>query len=496
MKSDVILKMTNVTKTFPGVKALDKMHLEVKKGTVHGLMGENGAGKSTMMKILIGIFQPDSGEIEFKGKPLKVRGPKDAMDAGLSMIHQELSPIPDMTVAENIFLGREPVKYGLVNEKELYIMTEKLLKELNINVDPHKKMYELSTAYIQLVEIAKAVSYDADLVIMDEPTSAITDKEVGQLFDIIRKLTAKGVAVIYITHKLDEVFQITDECTVFRDGQYIGHGHSADMTSQELISMMVGREVNQIFPKIDVEEFGDVLLEVKNLCHETYFKDVSFKVRAGEIVGFAGLMGAGRSEVMETIFRMNKPASGEIFVKGEKVTFNSPKDAMDHGLGLLTEDRKRTGLFLPLSVAENTIMSDLVSYKTPLGMIDEKKISENCEDQKLKLKIKTPSIHQIISNLSGGNQQKVLIARWLLMNPDILIIDEPTRGIDVGAKSEIHKLMSKLAAQGKAIIMVSSELPEVLGMSDRIYVMHEGHITGELSRAEATQESVMEFATK
>ncbi len=495
MKSDVILKMTNVTKTFPGVKALDKMHLEVKKGTVHGLMGENGAGKSTMMKILIGIFQPDSGEIEFKGKPLKVRGPKDAMDAGLSMIHQELSPIPDMTVAENIFLGREPVRFGLVNEKELYIMTEKLLKELNINVDPHKKMYELSTAYIQLVEIAKAVSYDADLVIMDEPTSAITDKEVGQLFDIIRKLTAKGVAVIYITHKLDEVFQITDECTVFRDGQYIGHGHSADMTSQELISMMVGREVNQIFPKIDVEEFGDVVLEVKNLCHETYFQDVSFQVRAGEIVGFAGLMGAGRSEVMETIFRMNKPASGEIFVKGEKVTFNSPKDAMDHGLGLLTEDRKRTGLFLPLSVAENTIMSDLESYKTPLGIIDEKKISENCEDQKLKLKIKTPSIHQIISNLSGGNQQKVLIARWLLMNPDILIIDEPTRGIDVGAKSEIHKLMSKLAAQGKAIIMVSSELPEVLGMSDRIYVMHEGRITGELSRAEATQESVMEFAT-
>ena len=495
MKSDVILKMTNVTKTFPGVKALDKMHLEVKKGTVHGLMGENGAGKSTMMKILIGIFQPDSGEIEFKGKPLKVRGPKDAMDAGLSMIHQELSPIPDMTVAENIFLGREPVRFGLVNEKELYIMTEKLLKELNINVDPHKKMYELSTAYIQLVEIAKAVSYDADLVIMDEPTSAITDKEVGQLFDIIRKLTAKGVAVIYITHKLDEVFQITDECTVFRDGQYIGHGHSADMTSQELISMMVGREVNQIFPKIDVEEFGDVVLEVKNLCHETYFQDVSFQVRAGEIVGFAGLMGAGRSEVMETIFRMNKPASGEIFVKGEKVTFNSPKDAMDHGLGLLTEDRKRTGLFLPLSVAENTIMSDLETYKTPLGIIDEKKISENCEDQKLKLKIKTPSIHQIISNLSGGNQQKVLIARWLLMNPDILIIDEPTRGIDVGAKSEIHKLMSKLAAQGKAIIMVSSELPEVLGMSDRIYVMHEGRITGELSRAEATQESVMEFAT-
>lgn len=496
MKSEVILRMTNVTKTFPGVKALDNVHLEVKKGTVHGLMGENGAGKSTMMKILIGIFQPDSGEIEFKGQPLKVKSTRDAMAAGISMIHQELSPIPDMTVAENIFLGREPVKYGFVNEKELYRMTDELLKELHINIDPHKKMYELSTAYIQLVEIAKAVSYDADLVIMDEPTSAITDKEVGQLFKIMRELTSKGVAIIYITHKLDEVFQITDECTIFRDGQYIGNGQSEELTEQELISMMVGREVNQIFPKIDVEEFGDVLLEVKNLCHEDYFEDVSFKVRAGEILGFAGLMGAGRSEVMETIFRMNTPKSGEIFVKGKKVEFKSPKDAMNAGIGLLTEDRKRTGLFLPLSVAENTIMSDLSTYKKRSGLMDEAKIKKNCEEQKVKLRIKTPSIKQIVSNLSGGNQQKVLIARWLLMDPDILIIDEPTRGIDVGAKSEIHKLMSLLAAQGKAIIMVSSELPEVLGMSDRVMVMHEGKITGEVHRSEATQETIMALATK
>ena len=496
MKSEVILRMNDVTKTFPGVKALDNVHLEVKKGTVHGLMGENGAGKSTMMKILIGIFQPDSGEIEFKGQPLKVKSTRDAMDAGISMIHQELSPIPDMTVAENIFLGREPVKYGMVNEKELYKMTEELLEELNISIDPHKKMHELSTAYIQLVEIAKAVSYDADLVIMDEPTSAITDREVGQLFEIIRNLTSKGVAIIYITHKLDEVFQITDECTIFRDGQYIGNGMSSELSEQQLISMMVGREVNQIFPKIDVEEFGEVLLEVKNLCHEDYFDDISFKVRAGEILGFAGLMGAGRSEVMETIFRMNTPKSGEVFVKGKKVDFKSPKDAMDAGIGLLTEDRKRTGLFLPLSVAENTIMSDLKSYKKATGLIDEAKIRKNCEAQKVKLKIKTPSIKQIVSNLSGGNQQKVLIGRWLLMDPDILIIDEPTRGIDVGAKSEIHKLMSLLAAQGKAIIMVSSELPEVLGMSDRVMVMHEGKITGEVPRSEATQERIMALATK
>jgi inositol transport system ATP-binding protein len=425
-----------------------------------------------------------------------VKNTKNAMDAGITMIHQELSPIPEMTVAENIFLGREPVKFGLVNEKELYRMTTELLNELNIKIDPHKKMHELSTAYIQLVEIAKAVSYDADLVIMDEPTSAITEKEVGQLFEIIRKLTAKGVAIIYITHKLDEVWQITDECTVFRDGQYIGHGLSTELTNKSLISMMVGREVKQIFPKVDVEEFGDVLLEVKNLCHETYFTDVSFKIRAGEILGFAGLMGAGRSEVMETIFGINKIKSGEVFVNGKKVNFKSPKDAMDAGIGLLTEDRKRTGLFLPLSVADNTIMSDLSSYRGALGLIDEKKIRKHCEEQREKLKIKTPSIDQIISNLSGGNQQKVLIARWLLMNPDILIIDEPTRGIDVGAKSEIHKLMSILAAQGKAIIMVSSELPEILGMSDRVVVMHEGRITGEVLRAETTQEIIMELATE
>lgn len=496
MNSEVVLRMSNVTKTFPGVKALDKVHLQVRKGTVHGLMGENGAGKSTMMKILIGIFHPDSGEIEFKGKQLKVKSTRDAMDAGISMIHQELSPIPDMTVAENIYLGREPVRHGLVDEKELYRKTQALLETLNIEVDAHKKMRDLSTAYIQLVEIAKAVSYDADLVIMDEPTSAITDKEVEQLFTIIRKLTAKGVAVIYITHKLDEVFEITDECTIFRDGQYIGNGLSNELTSQQLISMMVGREVNQIFPKVDVEEFGEVLLEVKNLTHEEYFQDVSFSVRAGEILGFSGLMGAGRSEVMETIFRVRKPVSGEIFVKGKKVNIQSPKDAMDLGIGLLTEDRKRTGCFLPLSVADNTIMSDLKSYNTPFGLMDQKKINKNCEIQKENLRIKTPSIHQIIGSLSGGNQQKVLVARWLLMNPDVLIIDEPTRGIDVGAKSEIHKLMSNLAAEGKAIIMVSSELPEVLGMSDRVIVMHEGRITGELLRAEATQEKIMELATE
>ncbi|GMQ58994.1 sugar ABC transporter ATP-binding protein [Vallitalea sediminicola] len=496
MSSDIILKMKNITKTFPGVKALDNVSLEVKKGTVHGLMGENGAGKSTLMNILIGILQQDTGEIEFKGEKLNIKTTADALNAGISMIHQELSPIPDMTVAENLFLGREPSKWGMVNEKKLYKKTKELLNELGITIDPHKKMRNLSTAYIQLVEIAKAISYNSDLIIMDEPTSAITEREVLQLFNMIKKLTAKGVAVIYITHKMDEVFQITDECTVFRDGQYIGTGLSSELTSGQLISMMVGREVNQIFPKIEVEKFGEVLLEVKNLCHEEYFQDISFNVRAGEILGFAGLMGAGRSEVMETVFGINKSVSGEIYVNGKKVKIKSPKDAIKHGIGLLTEDRKRTGLFLPLSVSDNTIMSDLNTYANNIGIVNEKKVNSACLMQKDNLKIKTPSIAQTINNLSGGNQQKVLIARWLLMNPDILIIDEPTRGIDVGAKSEIHKLMSQLAKQGKAIIMISSELPEVLGMSDRIIVMHEGRITGELARDEANQEEIMKYATK
>lgn len=496
MGSEIILKMKGITKTFPGVKALDNVSLEVKKGTVHGLMGENGAGKSTLMNILIGILQQDSGEIEFLGRKLNIRSTADALNAGISMIHQELCPIPEMTVAENIFLGREPSKWGMVNEKELYEKTSKLLNELGIDINPREKMKYLSTAYMQLVEIAKAISYESDLIIMDEPTSAITEKEVDRLFGMIRKLTSKGVAIIYITHKMEEVFKITHECTVFRDGRYVGTGSSDELTDQQLISMMVGREVNQIFPKKEVEKFGDVLLEVKNLCHEKFFNNVSFKVRAGEILGFSGLMGAGRSEVMETIFGINKATSGEIYVKGKKEIIKSPKDAIKLGIGLLTEDRKRTGLFLPLSVTNNTIMSDLRSYSNNIGMVNEKKVISACENQKKNLNIKTPSLSQTIDNLSGGNQQKVLIARWLLMNPDILIIDEPTRGIDVGAKSEIHKLMSQLAQEGKAIIMISSELPEILGMSDRVIVMHEGKITGELSRDEATQEKIMLYATK
>lgn len=496
MNSENLLKLENITKTFPGVKALDNVKLSIKKGTVHGLMGENGAGKSTLMKIIIGVLKPDSGEIEFKGKPLKLKSPADALKNGISMIHQELSPVPEMTVAENIFLGREPVKYGLVDEGKLYENTYKLLKELEINLDPYTKMKELTTAYMQMVEIAKSISYNSDLIIMDEPTSAITEKEVSQLFKMIRKLKESGVSIIYISHKMDEIFEITDECTVFRDGRFIGTELSKNLTTDDLISMMVGRRVEQIFPKEEHNNFGDTILEVKNLSCKGKFENVNFKIRKGEILGFAGLMGAGRSEVMETIFGITPRTSGEIYINGKLADIRSPKDAIDLGIGFLTEDRKGTGLFLPLSVADNTILSDLKSYDNSLRLVDEEKVRSICEEQRKKLRIKTPSIHQKVESLSGGNQQKVLLARWLLMDPDILIIDEPTRGIDVGAKSEIHKIMSDLSKMGKAIIMVSSELPEIIGMSDRVIVMHEGHLSGELERSESTQERIMAYATE
>jgi len=496
MNSENLLTLENITKTFPGVKALDNAKLNIKKGTVHGLMGENGAGKSTLMKIIIGVLKPDSGNIEFKGKSLKIKNPAEALNIGISMIHQELSPIPEMTVAENIFLGREPTKFGLVDESKLYENTYELLKKLEINLDPYKKMRELTTAYMQMVEIAKSISYNSDLIIMDEPTSAITEKEVGQLFKIIRKLKKSGVSIIYISHKMDEIFDITDECTIFRDGRFIGTELSEKLTTDDLISMMVGRKVNKIFPKEEHNDFGDVILEVKNLSCKGKFENVSFKIKKGEILGFAGLMGAGRSEVMETIFGITPKTGGEVYIHGKLVDIKKPKDAIDLGIGFLTEDRKGTGLFLPLSVADNTILSDLKNYDNSLKLIDEVKVTKICEEQRKRLRIKTPSIHQQVGNLSGGNQQKVLLARWLLMDPDILIIDEPTRGIDVGAKSEIHKIMSDLSKTGKAIIMVSSELPEIIGMSDRVMVMHEGHLSGELERKEVTQEKIMAYASK
>ncbi|MDT8859246.1 sugar ABC transporter ATP-binding protein [Alkalihalobacillus sp. MEB130] len=495
MMSNYILKLENITKEFPGVKALDNVQLKVRKGSVHALMGENGAGKSTLMKIIIGMYKPDTGRIYFDGEEIKFTNINDSLDKGISMIHQELSPIPEMTIAENIFLGREPLygRTGLVNDRQLYKNTRELLNSLEINLDPRTKMIDLSIANTQMVEIAKAISFDSKLVIMDEPTSAITEKEVAQLFKMIRSLKEKGVGIIYITHKMSELYEIADDISVFRDGQFIGTDTAAKMTKDTLIKMMVGRELNQVFNKPQFN-IGEVALSVKNLSHKGWFEDVSFEVRKGEIVCFAGLMGAGRTELVEAIFGIKSKDEGEVFVHGEKVNIKSPQDAIKNNLGFLTEDRKLTGLFLPLSVKENMITVNIDNYIS-MGLLNSKKVRLDCLTQKESLRVKTPNIETIVENLSGGNQQKVLLARWLLKNPDILFLDEPTRGIDVGAKSEFYNIIFELARQGKAIVVVSSEMAEILGLCDRVIIMHEGRITGELDREEANQEKIMQYAT-
>ena len=494
MSEDIILRMENISKSFPGVKALDNVQLTVRRGTINALMGENGAGKSTLMKILNGIYTADTGQITFQGHPVTINNPQAALDLGISMIHQELSPVPHMTVAENIFLGREPVgSFGMIDKRKMNAATSELLNRLEINIKPRTLMKNLSVANTQMIEIAKAISYDASLIIMDEPTSAITEREVAHLFRMIRTLKEKGVAMIYITHKMDEVFQIADDITVLRDGTYVDTVRASESNRDQLITMMVGRELTEMFPKEEAP-IKEVVLSVRNLTVKGLLKDVSFEVRRGEIFGLAGLMGAGRTEVMESIFGIRKIDSGEIAIHGQPVKINSPADAIKNGLALLTEDRKRTGIMGVLSVRDNMTIASLPNYqKGPF--LDKRQIRKVCQAEKSRLDIKTPSMGQLIKNLSGGNQQKVLVSRWLLTTPDILIVDEPTRGIDVGAKAEIHRLMCRLAQDGKAIIMISSELPEVLGMSDRVLVMHEGKVGGIFDRAEVNQETIMQAAT-
>ncbi|MCV2395030.1 sugar ABC transporter ATP-binding protein [Actinotalea sp. M2MS4P-6] len=494
MADEFILRMANITKTFPGVVALDDVKLDVRAGTVHALMGENGAGKSTLMKVLIGMYQKDSGTVTLEGREVEVHDTKGGLNLGISMIHQELSPVPEMTVAENIYLGREPLnRFKLVDKALMRRMAQELFDEWNIPLNPGMQMKALTVASMQLVEIAKAISYDAKVIIMDEPTSAITEREVDLLFAMIRRLRDRGTAIIYISHKMDEIFQIADEVTIFRDGQWVLTQSTAEMTQQSLITAMVGRELTQMFPK-EHAEIGEVLLEVKNLNRGRLVKDVSFTLRRGEILGLAGLVGAGRTEVLETIFGVHRAESGEILVDGKPVQIKQPKDAINAGMALLTEDRRATGIMGVLSVRDNMLAAALRRY-SPGGFVDAKRLEEAAEEQRKALAIKTPSLDQLIKNLSGGNQQKVLVSRWLLTLPDILMIDEPTRGIDVGAKSEIHRLISTMAKEGKAILMVSSEMPEILGMSDRVLVMHEGEVTGEVPRAEATQDKIMQLAT-
>ncbi|HFS8170021.1 sugar ABC transporter ATP-binding protein [Klebsiella pneumoniae] len=488
------LEAEGISKFFPGVKALDNVSLRVRPGTVHALMGENGAGKSTLMKCLIGIYRPDKGSIRVKGEPVEFTDTMDALRSGISMIHQELNLVPHMTVEENIWLGREPMKYGFVDHGQLTRQTQALLDKLNIRLTADRLVGDLSIAAQQMVEIAKAVSWNADIVIMDEPTSALTEGEVAHLFTIIRDLRAQGKAIIYISHKMDEIFAITDEISVFRDGTWVGSKNTTEFTRQSLITQMVGRELTQLFPKFN-NTIGEEVLTVRNLTRQGVFHDVSFSVRRGEILGVAGLVGAGRSEVMESLFGMERFDSGEVLIDGAPVTIDSPSVAIEKGMALLTEDRKKSGLFLVLSVLENMSIVKMPEYIGKSGFVQHVKMAEDCMEQIRRLNIKTPTMDQIINNLSGGNQQKVLIARWLLAQPKILILDEPTRGIDVGAKAEIYHLISELANRGVAVIMVSSELPEILGMSDRVMVMHEGRITGILEKDEADQETILSLAS-
>ncbi|MBR2188343.1 MAG: sugar ABC transporter ATP-binding protein [Eubacterium sp.] len=491
-----LLEMTDITKEFPGVKALQGVQLRVKAGEVHGLLGENGAGKSTMMNCLMGIYPPTSGKIVFDGIERKNYTPHDSLHFGISMIQQELSPVMERSIMENIWLGREPVnKFGIVDKRKMYQDTKALLESIEMEEDPRTLMRHLTVAKMQMVEIARAVSYDSKLIIMDEPSSSLTENETQQLFKIIRQLKAKGCAVIYISHKLDEIKAITDRVSVFRDGTYISSSDTADITQDQIIEMMVGRSVANIFPKVEVP-IGEVVLEVENLSHETLFHDVSFTVRKGEIFGLNGLVGAGRTELMETIFGLRPRKSGTVKLHGKEFNPKSGKDAIAAGLAFITEDRRGNGIFPVQDIEFNTTMSNIDTYRNKIGLLDLKKMKQDTAEYIDKIQIKTPSQKQLIKNLSGGNQQKVLIGRWLLTAPDIIIMDEPTRGIDVGSKSEIHKLIGQLVADGKSVIMISSELPEVMGMSDRIMVMHEGEVMGIVERSEyVTPEQLMELAS-
>ena len=495
---EYVLELKNIYKSFPGVKVLEDVTLQVRPGEVHALMGENGAGKSTLMKILMGIYKADQGSIFLEGKETVIHGPKDAMSKGISMIHQELNTVLDMEVAENVFVGRELLKKGFEKLKIVDIArmreeTGKYFREMNIDIDPRAKMRTLSVAEMQLVEIVKAISLNSRIIVMDEPTSAITEKEATVLFAQIERLKKQGVAIIYISHKMDEIFRISDTITVLRDGQWIGTKPAKELDNDMLIKMMVGRELTDIYPK-DPVEIGDVILEVKNLSRGKKVQDASFSLRKGEVLGIAGLVGAGRSELVETIFGLYPKTGGQIFLHGKEVHIKSAADAIKNKMALITEDRKQTGLNLIVSVKEN-IASVSIGKLSTHGIVNDKKINEVSEKYIKELKIKTPDGNAIVGNLSGGNQQKVVLAKWLLDEPDIIIFDEPTRGIDIGAKRDIYLLINNLAKEGKAVIVISSEMAEVMGICDRILVMAEGRINGEVQREEFSQEVIMGYAS-
>ena len=496
--SEYLLEMNQIVKTFPGVKALDGVSLRVRPGTVHALMGENGAGKSTLMKCLFGIYRPDGGEILLDGEKVQIGGSRQALELGVSMIHQELHPIPYRPVMENIWLGRFPKKGLSVDHKGMYQKTEELFREMEIPIRPDALAADLSVSQLQLAEIAKAVSYNSKVIIMDEPTSSLTENEVAHLFKIIRKLRAEGRAIIYISHKMEEILNISDEVTIMRDGKYVGTWPAAELTTDLIISRMVGRDLTHRFPPRRYTPGKEILLEVSHLtaADPGSFKDVSFQLRRGEILGVGGLVGAQRTELVESLFGLRSIAEGEIVKNGRPLRIRSVADAKRAGIALLTEERRATGVFGVLSVLDNTVVASQKDYALPvIGALNGRKRRQAAEDSRQKLHVKTHSLEALMQNLSGGNQQKVLIGRWLLTSPDLLILDEPTRGIDVGAKYEIYTIMQELAAAGKSIIMISSEMPELLGMSDRIMVMCEGRVSGILERDKADQVEIMRLAT-
>lgn len=493
---EVILTMKEIDKSFPGVHALDHVNFEVRKGEVHALMGENGAGKSTLMKVLTGIYKKDSGTITYEGKEVEFHNTREAQHAGIVIVHQELNMLGHLTVAQNIFIGREFKKGIFIDDKKMNEEARKLFDRLHIDIDPTETMSNLTVGKQQMCEIAKAISHDAKVIIFDEPSAALTETEIEELFKIIRDLRKQQLGIVYISHRMDEIKVITDRVTVMRDGTYVGTLITEESTKDDIINMMVGRVIYED-PKQHsmVAEDAPVVLKVEHLNAGRMVQDVSFELRKGEILGFSGLMGAGRTETARAIFGADPKESGDIYINGEKVTINSPEDAVKCGIGYLSEDRKRYGIVVQKTVAENSTMATLEKYMKGLfiNKKEEREISQKYVDS---LATKTPSVNQLVVNLSGGNQQKVVIAKWLVRNCDILIFDEPTRGIDVGAKNEIYKLMNKLAEDGKSIIMISSEMTEILRMSDRIVVMCEGKKTGEIGIEEASQEAIMNMATR
>ena len=493
---EVILTMKDIDKSFPGVHALDHVNFEVRRGEVHALMGENGAGKSTLMKVLTGIYTKDSGTITYEGKDIEFHNTREAQDAGVVIVHQELNMLGHLTVAQNIFIGREFKKGIKIDDKKMNEEAKKLFDRLHIDIDPTETMANLTVGKQQMCEIAKAISHEAKVIIFDEPSAALTEAEIEELFKIIRDLREQNLGIVYISHRMDEIKVITDRVTVMRDGTYVGTLITNECTKDDIINMMVGRVIYED-PKTasTVPEDAPVVLKVEHLNAGRMVQDVSFELRKGEILGFSGLMGAGRTETARAIFGADPKESGDIYINGEKVTINNPQDAVKCGIGYLSEDRKRYGIVVQKTVAENSTMACLQNYMSGIFINKkaEKKVAQEYVDS---LATKTPSVDQLVVNLSGGNQQKVVIAKWLINDCDILIFDEPTRGIDVGAKNEIYKLMNKLASEGKSIIMISSEMTEILRMSDRIVVMCEGRKTGEVKIEEATQEVIMNMATR